>query len=582
MTDDSDDFGAKIVKRRRTTESGRRRSPAPKMDGAAREDSDTLPGNAPVLGAAAAEVESHFEDLSIAPVQPSLAPDSDAVMVDVDLEQSDEPTLPSTVDPQPSDAPLESEDTQRWFRRSDGAPMLTESDRAGARDSDSDALTNPRIPLSSLGLGAAPSDALASAVPAPSVVIARAQFIVGPSGVESDATVEVASRSHPPPPIKPRLPIPGTGSTVPKPPPVTSVSPRPKASPAPAPSVEDHGLHLVEVEDSTHPPSRSRTPPPPPPDPRAKPVVKRPPPPPSISKPEEERPKRYKARQWWERFFSDDYLITIPTLTPAQVGSQVDFIESSLGLSKGASILDVGCGLGLHAIELTRRGYLVVGIDLSLAMITRAAESAQHQKLRVNFLHADFREMPFDGSFDAVICMGTTFGFFDDDENSEMIKGLHHALKPGGRLLIDIVNRDYLLKAQPNLVWFQGNSCVCMEESEINYFTSRLIVKRTMMRDDGRQSQADYSVRVYSLHEFGKLMQQAGFRVLEVSGQEALRGVFFGANSPRILTLAERRQPGRASTVMPSDRTTGESGRASGHPAERASGDMPKPSRRES
>jgi SAM-dependent methyltransferase len=297
----------------------------------------------------------------------------------------------------------------------------------------------------------------------------------------------------------------------------------------------------------------SRTPPPPPPDARA---AKAAPPPPPPGKEGEAKARRKRARQWWERFFSEDYLMSVLPPTEAQVARQVDFIEASLGLSEGATVLDVGCGLGQHAIELTRRGHLVVGLDLSLTMITRAAEAAQQNNLKINFLHADIREIEFEGTFDAVICMGTTFGFFDDEANLDVLSRLHQALKPGGRILLDVVNRDYVINAQPNLVWFEGDECVCMEESDFNYFSSRLVVKRTMMREDGQQSQADYSIRLYSLHELGQLMQQKGFRVLEVSGQEATRGTFFGAQSARILMLGERRVPGRPSVAIPQERAS--------------------------
>jgi hypothetical protein len=85
-----------------------------------------------------------------------------------------------------------------------------------------------------------------------------------------------------------------------------------------------------------------------------------------------------------------------------------------------------------------------------------------------------------------------------------------------------------------------------------------LVVKRTVMREDGQQSLSEYSLRAYSLHELGQLAQALGFRVLEVSGQEATRSVFFGGCSTRILLLAERRMAGRASVVMPPERVTGE------------------------
>src|SRR5262245_59338293 len=112
-----------------------------------------------------------------------------------------------------------------------------------------------------------------------------------------------------------------------------------------------------------------------------------------------------------------------------------------------------------------------------------------------------------------------------------------------------------------------------MEESDFNYFNSRLSVKRTMMREDGRQSNAEYSLRLYSLHELGQLVQQLGFRVIEVSGQEALRGAFFGSHSPRVLMLAERRAQGRTAGTGQMDQARP----SLAFPVERGSADQPKP-----
>jgi SAM-dependent methyltransferase len=248
-----------------------------------------------------------------------------------------------------------------------------------------------------------------------------------------------------------------------------------------------------------------------------------------------------RRRQWWETLFSDDYLRTVVRPSAEQISRQVDFMQASLAVTKGTAVLDVGCGLGQHALEFARRGCLVVALDLALPMITRAAEDAQQENLRINFLHKDIRDIGFEGTFDAVICVGTTFGFFDDEQNREVLGRLANALKPGGRLLLEVVNRDHVLGSQPNLQWFEGDGCVVMEESDFNYYSSRITVKRTMMREDGRQTETEYSIRLYSLHELGQMMQQVGFRVKEVSGQQATRGVFFGAQSNRIILLAERR-----------------------------------------
>jgi SAM-dependent methyltransferase len=258
-----------------------------------------------------------------------------------------------------------------------------------------------------------------------------------------------------------------------------------------------------------------------------------------------------KARPWFDEFFNDDYLRTVPVPTDQWVSRQCDFIEQTLGLEKGATILDVGCGLGLHAVELASRGYLIVGLDLSLPMLSRAADEAQDRGLKMNFLHADMREMTFDGAFDAVLCWGTTFGYFDDETNREVVERLYRALKPMGLLLLDVVNRDHVIPSQPNLVWFEGDGCVCMEETQLNYITSRLQVKRTVILDDGRQRESHYSIRLYSLHELGQILHQKGFRVAQVSGLEATPGVFLGADSPRMIILAERRLQGKESASTP-------------------------------
>jgi SAM-dependent methyltransferase len=294
-----------------------------------------------------------------------------------------------------------------------------------------------------------------------------------------------------------------------------------------------------------------RLPSPPPPPPPARPSI---PEPPDLStltrtaRVQELRPTKPRSHAWWELFFDDDYLRTVRAPTRQQIAKQCDFIEKRLGLKPGATLLDVACGLGQHVVELTARGYASVGVDLSLAMLSRASEEAQARGMRINFLHADMRDLSFESNFDAVTCLGTSLGYFDDETNRKVMERLLRALKPGGVLLLDVVNRDHVIRSQPNLIWFEGDGCVCMEESEFNFFTSRLHVKRTVILDNGRQLENEYSLRLYSLHELGQLLNASGFRVSEVSGRDALPGVFFGQESPNLMIVAERRPDSASGT----------------------------------
>jgi SAM-dependent methyltransferase len=249
---------------------------------------------------------------------------------------------------------------------------------------------------------------------------------------------------------------------------------------------------------------------------------------------------RRKGRLWWEDLFNDDYLRTCEKLTDEQIAREVDFVEDSLGIERGGAVLDLACGTGRHTIELARRGYEVVGFDLSLAMLARAGEDAQDHEAKVNFVQGDMREMTFDEQFDGVFCWNTSFGFFEEEKNALVIDRIHRSLRAGGLFLLDVINRDFLIAQSPSLAWFEGDGCVCMDEMSVD-FISRMKIKRTMMLDDGRSREIEYSMRVYSLHELGKILHDHGFKVCEVSGRVATPGVFFGNESPRTIILAEKR-----------------------------------------
>ncbi|HMY16515.1 MAG TPA: methyltransferase domain-containing protein, partial [Polyangium sp.] len=287
--------------------------------------------------------------------------------------------------------------------------------------------------------------------------------------------------------------------------------------------------------------------PPPPLPPKAPPPVKAaPPPPPPVAQapakpPTLPEPSRRRQRPWWEDLFDDDFIRTMDRAENKVISREVNFIEQCLGLEKGASILDLACGTGRHAVELSSRGYAVVGYDLSLSMLALAAEEAQGRNQKLNFLQGDMREMNFDQVFDGVYSWSTSFGYFDDEKNFDILQRMHRALRTGGVLVLDIINRDYVAPRQPSMVWFEGDGCVCMDEMQVDFFSSRLKVKRTAMFDDGRSREIDYSMRLYNLHEIGKMMHDADFKVLEVTGHPAHPGVFFGSESPRLIIVAERK-----------------------------------------
>jgi SAM-dependent methyltransferase len=193
-------------------------------------------------------------------------------------------------------------------------------------------------------------------------------------------------------------------------------------------------------------------------------------------------------------------------------------------------------------MELAARGNHVVGLDSSLPLLIRGADEAQRRGLTINFVHGDMRELTFESQFDGAYCLFGTFGYFDDETNKKTAIAVARALKPGGRFVVEVLNRDYLIGDLPSRVWWEGDGCVVLEEVEFNYFSSRIVSSRSVVFDDGRQLEQEISMRAYSLHELGKLLHAAGFRIIEISGSMDTRGRFFGAHSREIVVVCETRR----------------------------------------
>ena len=105
-------------------------------------------------------------------------------------------------------------------------------------------------------------------------------------------------------------------------------------------------------------------------------------------------------KQWYEELFENYGLkYDRESFVQGTIG-ECDFIEREINYNKTVRILDIGCGTGRHTIELAKRGYTVIGIDLSESLLNRAKEKASAQNLQIDFQLHDARELPFLNEFD--------------------------------------------------------------------------------------------------------------------------------------------------------------------------------------
>jgi 2-polyprenyl-3-methyl-5-hydroxy-6-metoxy-1,4-benzoquinol methylase len=126
-----------------------------------------------------------------------------------------------------------------------------------------------------------------------------------------------------------------------------------------------------------------------------------------------------------------------------------------VGSSVIKTVLDAGCGTGLHSIVLAGMGKNITGADLSAKLLARARLHAKEQGVRVRFVRAGFgaiREKA-DGPFDAVLCLGNSLPhLLTAGALISALRDFHRVLKPGGLLLLQLINYDHVLKEKAQLV----------------------------------------------------------------------------------------------------------------------------------
>ena len=240
---------------------------------------------------------------------------------------------------------------------------------------------------------------------------------------------------------------------------------------------------------------------------------------------------RKTSEDWWDEIFDESFLRLVPGSAPSRTQREVAFLIGSLAPVEGARLLDLGCGTGRHALELAARGMSVVGVDKSRPLLVRALNAATERKLDIEFLLGDMRELTFETEFDGIYCIETTFGYFDDPTNFEVLRRMVAALKPGARLLIDQANRDHVISQSPQRSWWETGEMVIMDDVRFDFMTSRLHIERALVHAGGHPWEQAISIRLYTPHEMCTMMRALGLEILGLSGDIATPGVYFGAEN---------------------------------------------------
>jgi len=231
-----------------------------------------------------------------------------------------------------------------------------------------------------------------------------------------------------------------------------------------------------------------------------------------------------KQVKWYSEeygFFGKNYMKEYgKELPPERTKSEIDFAEKVLKLKKKAKILDLGCGHGRHSVELALRGYKVTGQDLNKYFLKLAEDSSKESGVDVRWIRSDMRKIPFKHEFDAVVNLFTAFGYLEnDDEDEKVIKQIAKVLKPRGKLLIDVANRDRIIGNYIERDWMVlPDATIELIEHKYDPIKGGHDDIRTYVHSDGTRKKFVLKVRMYTAAEIISMMKCAGLEFKEAYG----------------------------------------------------------------
>jgi len=233
-------------------------------------------------------------------------------------------------------------------------------------------------------------------------------------------------------------------------------------------------------------------------------------------------------QDWYRSAFPASHTLNRPWAE--QTAGEIDRVVAILRPPDGARVLDLACGTGRHSIELARRGFDVVGVDIAADLLEVANRDAEEEGVEnVSFLEEDLRQLGFDEEFDVVLNLNDgAIGYFEtEEENHRTFEVIAAALRPGGGNLLQLPNVLYAETHLPQKTWIAGGGMVELIdhrwEPRTRYLegsTTPILVGEVF---EGVEP-IPFRQRLYSVDELAEIYRSVGME---------LEGAFRGNGKPR-------------------------------------------------
>jgi SAM-dependent methyltransferase len=208
-----------------------------------------------------------------------------------------------------------------------------------------------------------------------------------------------------------------------------------------------------------------------------------------------------------------------------------------LDMRPNMRVLDLACGHGNLANCLAARGCQVTGLDSSAVFLDRARADAAAAGVDVEYVAGDMRRILWTAHFDRVVNWSTAFGYFDDTTNRAVLQGIVGALRPGGRLAMDLDNLTAFLAAYSpsRVVAARDDGDMLVDRYRLDALTGRFEAERTVIRD-GRARRTRFVKRLFGFPELRDWLLAAGFVAVTGYGED---GRPLTADHQRMVVVAD-------------------------------------------
>ena len=222
--------------------------------------------------------------------------------------------------------------------------------------------------------------------------------------------------------------------------------------------------------------------------------------------------------EWWRNWFGPGYLALYDEFLAERTPVEINQLEGLLVLRPPRRILDLPCGQGRHAIELASRGYDVTGADLSPYLLSVAEERGRASGVRVRWLSSDMRRPIAGETFDLVLNLFTSLGYFADEaDDREVVRSASTMLAPGGRFVLELTNGERIMAHFQEREWFTVGQAAVVERRSLDRSVRRMVVERTVTTPD-EEDVSLHALRLYARRDVDEMLRAAGFGRVDLFG----------------------------------------------------------------